>query len=94
MKAKRCKLCGGEPKYIYYAIPKQDYPDGWYESEYGTAEPYMLFKRLECSKCGATTREIAMTLDGAVTLWNSQKILQKYGEEKVRDVEDEEGDNK
>ena len=52
MKAKRCKLCGGEPKYVHYAIPEQDYPDGWYESEYGR-EPMMLFKRLECSKCGA-----------------------------------------
>ena len=89
MKAKRCKLCGGEPKYIYYAIPEQDYPDGW-----DGMEPNVLFKRLECSKCGATTPKLVMSLDEAESLWNSQKILQRYGEEKVRDVEDQEGDNK
>ena len=56
MIAKRCKLCGGEPKYVHYAVPKQDYPDGWYESADGFDEPYVLFKRLECSKCGAMVK--------------------------------------
>ena len=91
MKAKRCKLCGGEPKYVYYAIPQQDCPEGWYESEDGL-EPYMLLKRLECSKCGATVVQLSMACDDAVTQWNEQKILVRYGEEKVREVEEQEGE--
>lgn len=87
MKAKRCKLCGGEPKYVHYAIPEHDYPDGWYESEYGK-EPMVLLKRLECSKCGATVAQLVMTLDEAVEYWNEQKLLVRWGEEKVRDVEE------
>ena len=87
MKAKRCKLCGGEPKYVHYAIPEQDYPDGWYDSEYGR-EPMVLFKRLECSKCGATVAQLVMTVDEAVKYWNEQNILVRYGEEKVWDVEE------
>ena len=96
MKAKRCKLCGGapkyiyyaipQPKYVYYAIPQQDYPEGWYESEEGE-EPYVLFKRIECQECGATVPHLKMSLDDAVSAWNEQKILIRYGEEKVRDVE-------
>lgn len=86
MKAKRCHLCGGEPKYVHYAIPKQDYPEGWYESEYGN-EPYVLYKRLECSKCGATVPQLVMTIDDAVEYWNEQRLLAKYGEEKVMEVE-------
>ena len=89
MKAKRCKLCGGEPKYVHYAIPPQDCPGGWYESEYGDDEPYMLFKRLECSKCGATVANLAWTCDEAIMQWNEQNILIRYSEEKVMDVEDQ-----
>ena len=92
MKAKRCKLCNGEPKYVYYAIPEQDYPDGWYGSEYGR-EPMALFKRLECSKCGATVAQLVMTCDEAVKYWNEQNILVRYGEEKVWDVEEGEQDD-
>lgn len=88
MKAKRCKLCGGEPKYVHYAVPKQDYPDGWYESADGFDEPYVLFKRLECSKCGATVVQLVMTIDEAVEYWNEQKLLVRWCEEKVRDVEE------
>ena len=86
MKAKRCKLCGGAPKYVYYAIPEEDCPEGWFETGNGP-EPYMLFKRLECSECGATVINLAMTCDDAVSAWNEQRILVKHGEEKVRDVE-------
>ena len=89
MKAKRCKLCGDKPKWVYYAIPRQDCPEGWYDAEYG-AEPYMLLKRLECSGCGATVVQLTMTCDEAVTLWNEQKILERYGEESVMDVEEQE----
>ena len=87
MKAKRCKLCGGEPKYVHYAIPEQDHPDGWDWSEYGR-EPMILFKRLDCSKCGATVAQLVMTVDDAVNYWNEQNILVRYGEEKVREVEE------
>lgn len=88
MIAKRCKLCGGEPKYVHYAVPSQDYPDGWYESADGFYEPYILFKRLECSKCGATVPQLTITLDDAVNYWNEQNILVRYGEEKVLEVEE------
>lgn len=92
MIAKRCKLCGGEPKYVHYAVPKQDYPDGWYESADGFDEPYVLFKRLECSRCGATVAQLTMTIDEAVNYWNEQNILVRYGEEKVWEVEEGEQD--
>lgn len=89
MKAKRCHLCGGEPRYIHYAIPQQDLPSAWYEScDFGW-EPYVLYKRLECSQCGATVPQLAMTCDEAVAYWNEQKILMRYGEEKVMEVENE-----
>lgn len=31
MKAKRCPLCKGVPKFVYYAIPESQNPSGWYE---------------------------------------------------------------
>lgn len=71
---------------MYYAIPERDYPEGWYESECGN-EPMVLLKRLECSKCGATVAQLVMTVDEAVGYWNEQKLLVRWGEEKVRDVE-------
>ena len=89
IKAKRCKLCGGVPKYVYYAIPKEDNPSMWYESADGFEEPYMLFKSIECSDCGATFVGMTMTIDEALNAWNEQKILVRYGEEKVANVEAE-----
>ena len=90
VKVKRCKLCGGKPKFVYYNIPKQDNPEGWYGSEDGV-EPYILFKRLECSECGATVLHLALMIDDAVACWNEQKLLERYGEEMAHNVE--EGDN-
>ena len=88
VKVKRCKLCGGEPKFVYYCIPESDHPYAWYEDDDGK-EPYILLKRLECSNCGATVPQLMMVIDDAVDYWNEQNILERYGEEKVRNVEEE-----
>ena len=87
MKAKRCKLCGGEPKYVHYAPPRTDHPELWKDMENGL-EPIMLFKRLECKLCGATVPSLSLSLDDAVKIWNEQNILVRYMEENVLDVEE------
>ena len=86
MKAKRCPLCGGAPKYVYYAVPKDAYPDGWEFTEFGL-EPVVLFKRLECRDCGATAARLMITCDQAVADWNTGKVLQYISNENVSDVE-------
>ena len=83
---KRCKLCGGEPKWVHYAIPEQDYPEGWDFFEDGL-EPMVLFKRLECKDCKATTVQLFVTLDDAEQLWNEGRIVQYQMDENVYDVE-------
>ena len=85
MKAKRCPICDGEPQYVHYAIPGSTKdPDGI----------YILFKRLECSKCGASVAELVMTCDDAVGYWNdinpntnNRYVLEKVGIEPCSDVE-------
>lgn len=86
MKAKRCSVCGGKPKYVYYSIPG------------ATKDPvglYVLFKRLECEDCGATVANLVLTGDDAVEYWNSlnkegkRVVLERVGEELCSDVEDE-----
>lgn len=85
MKAKRCSVCGGKPKYVYYSIPgaTKD-PDGI----------NILLKRLECEKCGATVANLVLTCDDAVEYWNSlnkegkRVVLERVGEELCSDVED------
>ena len=89
VKVKRCKLCGGEPKFVYYCIPECDHPDAWYEGD-DRKEPYILLKRLECSNCGATVPRLMMMIDDAVDYWNEQNILERYGEEKAHNVEEKE----
>lgn len=85
---KRCKLCGGEPKWIYYAMPEQDNPEGWdFTGDDGELEPMILFKRLECKECKATNVQIAMTIDGAEKMWNEGKVLQYWMDETTYDVE-------
>lgn len=85
---KRCKLCGGEPKWVHYAIPKQDNPDGWeYTGPGGELEPLVLFKRLECKNCKATTFCLGMTLDEVEELWNNGKVVEYWMDEEVGDVE-------
>lgn len=85
MKAKHCPVCRGKPKFVYYSIPG------------ATKDPngYILFKRLECEKCGATVANLVLTCDDAVKYWNSlnkegkRVILKRVGEEPCSDVEDE-----
>lgn len=89
MTAKRCPLCGGAPKYVYYAIPEADDPNGWDFGEYGL-EPLILFKRLECRDCGAMVARLTITCEQAVADWNTGKVLQYIGNENVSDVEPEE----
>lgn len=86
MKAKRCPVCGGSPQYVHYAIPgSTKNPDGI----------FILFKRLECSQCGATVASLVLTCDDAVKYWNSlnkegkRVVLERVGEEPCRYVEDE-----
>lgn len=88
---KRCKLCGGEPKWVHYAIPEEDYPDGWKcMDDEDEPQPMALFKRLECKNCRATTAQLFMTLDDAKRVWNEGRIVQYYMDEEVYDVEAEE----
>ena len=85
---KRCKLCGGEPKWVYYCIPEVDYPEGWdlFDDDDRTS-PMFLFKRLECKNCKATTLHLNMLINEAEKSWNEGKLVQYWGEEKVYDVE-------
>ena len=84
MKAKRCPVCGGKPKYVYYSIPGAT----------KTQMEYILPKRLECEKCGATVANLVLTCDDAVEYWNSlnkegkRVVLERVGEEPCRYVED------
>lgn len=88
MRAKRCPVCKkGEPQYVYYSIPgATDDPDGI----------YVLFKRLECTVCGATVAHLVMTCEDAVRYWNcinldtgKRFVLQRIGTEPVKDIEPE-----
>lgn len=86
MKAKKCPVCGGNPQFVYYSIP------GSTDDPYGL---YVLFKRLECSKCGATVAQLVMTCDDAVAYWNDinpetgrRYVLEKNGTEMCGDIEE------
>ena len=85
MKAKRCPVCGGSPQFVHYAIPgSTKNPDG----------KFILFKRLECSQCGATVDQLVMTCDDAVRYWNdvnkqgNRPVLERIGVEPCMDVEE------
>lgn len=90
MKAKRCSVCGGKPKFVYYSIP------GATKDQDGL---YILFKRLECEDCGATVASLALTCDEAVEYWNSlnkegkRVVFERVGEEPCSDVEDADHDD-
>ena len=86
MKAKKCPICGEKPQFVYYSIPgaTKD-PDGL----------YILLKRLECSKCGASVAALVMTCDDAVKYWNDvnpktgkRYVLERIGSEMCGDVEE------
>ena len=86
MKAKKCPICGGNPQFVYYSIPgSTNDPDGL----------YVLFKRLECSKCGASVAQLVMTCDDAISYWNDTNpetgeryVLENNGTEICKDVEE------
>lgn len=86
MKAKKCPICGGNPQFVYYSIPgSTNDPDGL----------YILLKRLECSKCGASVAQLVMTCDEAVSYWNDTNpktgeryVLENNGTEICKDVEE------
>lgn len=84
MKAKRCPVCNGAPRFVYYAIPGSTKdPDGI----------YILLKRLECSECGATVANLVLTCDDAVEYWNStnkegkRAVLERVGAELYQDID-------
>lgn len=85
MRAKRCPVCSGTPQYVHYAIPgSTNDPDGI----------FVLFKRLECSQCGATVVHLVMSCDDAVRYWNdvnkqgNRPVLERIGVEPCMDVEE------
>ena len=86
MKAKKCPICGGNPQFVYYSIPgSTNDPDGL----------YILLKRLECSKCGASVAQLVVTCDEAVSYWNEtnpetgkRDVLENNGTEICKDVEE------
>ena len=86
MKAKKCPICGGNPQFVYYSIPgSTNDPDGL----------YILLKRLECSKCGASVAQLVMTCDEAVSYWNNTNpdtgeryVLENNGTGICKDVEE------
>ena len=86
MKAKKCPICGGNPQFVFYSIPgSTNDPDGL----------YILFKRLECSKCGASVAQLVMTCDEAVSYWNDTNpetgkryVLEKNATKICKDVEE------
>lgn len=93
-KAKRCPVCqSNELKWVYYAIPEKVAPEMWEDMVDTGYSPMMLFKRIECQKCGGTVASLSMTLDDALDFWNSYNeqgnryVLQRIGEEDVREAE-------
>lgn len=87
MRAKRCPICKGAPQFVYYAIPGT------------TADPdgcYVLLKRLECKRCGASVAQLVMTCDDAVRYWNDlnestgeRYVLERVGTEDCKEAEEE-----
>ena len=55
---------------------------------------FVLFKRLECSQCGASVAQLVMTCDDAVRYWNdvneqgNRPVLERIGVEPCMDVEE------
>jgi len=91
---KRCPQCKGTPQFVYYAIPQKIDPEGWEEEEDGP-RPMILFKRIECVDCKATTPYLYLTIDDAIIAWNEEQkgcnnhrmILEYRGTESCSEVE-------
>lgn len=86
MKAKRCPICGGKPRYVHYAVPRSVCPDAWEFTETGL-EPMMTYKRIECEDCGASTMTW-LQCDELLELWNQERIMEFVYREPVLEVED------
>lgn len=97
MKAKRCPVCDSRNlKWVYYAPPSQVAPELWEDMVDDGYSPMILVKRIECADCGATVPGLSLTLDEATKYWNAlneangnnRYVLQRIGEEPVREVEE------
>lgn len=75
MKAKPCPICGGDPIYVEYAIPKDKEPDLWEETEDGL-EPVALMKQMECRDCGARGWLVSVSCIDVIKSWNEENIMQ------------------
>lgn len=83
MKAKRCPICGGEPQFVYYALPEYQAPNAWDYDEEGEREPMIMYKRLECKNCKATNHNLVLGCEEAVRMWNNEKIVQLISTEPI-----------
>lgn len=96
MKAKKCPICdSAELQYVYYAPSAKDEPTMWEDMEDLGYSPMILFKRIECKKCGASVPGLAMTIDDALLYWNEindktshRYVLQRIGTDDLREVEE------
>lgn len=95
MKVKKCPICdSAELQYVYYAPSAKDEPDLWEDSYDDGFSPLILFKRIECKKCGASLAGLKLTIDEAISYWNENDfstnhryVLQRIGVEDVLEVE-------
>ena len=97
MKAKRCPVCDSRNlKWVYYAPPSKVAPESWRDMANEGFYPTIIAKRIECADCGATVPGLSLTLDEAKKYWNAlnedngdnRYVLQRIGEEPVREVEE------
>lgn len=96
MKAKKCPVCdSAELQYVHYAPSAKDEPTMWEDTDDSGYSPMILFKRIECKKCGASVPSLTMTLDDAIGYWNDindktnhRYVMQRIGVEDVWDVEE------
>lgn len=98
MKAKKCPVCdSSELQYVYYAPSAKDEPAMWEDTVDCGYSPMILFKRIECKKCGASVPSLTMTLDDALSYWNDindktnhRYVMQCIGTEDVLEIEEDE----
>lgn len=95
MKVKKCPICdSAELQYVYYAPSAKDEPTLWEDTYDNGFSPMILFKRIECKKCGASLPSLEMTIGDTISYWNEindntnhRYVLQRIGVEDVLDVE-------
>lgn len=84
---RKCPLCGGNPKWIYHAVPRSENPEAWEETDEGQFEPILLVKHIECTSCHAISG-FSIQCDEVKEMWNERMPLQYIGEESVSLEED------